>query len=765
MTCYTEENHKDYPVKPVAFTDVRVNDSFWKSRMVTNRMVTIPYAFKKCEEYGRMDNFAIAGGLKEGEHRGKYPFDDTDVYKIIEGASFSLSRFPDPDLETYLDHVISLIAAAQEDDGYLFTPITTGSKALHHRVGDTRWDMIPKYSHELYNCGHLYEAAVAHYQATGKRTLLDVACRNADLIDRIFGPGKNETAPGHQIIEMGLAKLYRVTGEQRYLDLAKFFLDTRGPDGSEYSQEHKKVLEQNEAVGHAVRAGYMYSGMADVAALTGCNEYIEAIDRLWDNVVTKKLYITGGFGSRHHGESFGENYELPNGSAYNETCAAISNVYWNHRLFLLHGDAKYIDLMERTLYNGFLSGIGLSGTRFSYPNALESYGQHKRSPWFGCSCCPGNVTRFLASVAGYAYAKQGDDMYVNLFISGETTIQLDSAKVAVRQETRYPWDGKVVMTVVPETPAEFSLKIRIPGWTQNRPVPSDLYRFMQERDETVSLSVNGEDYPLEIKNGYVTIKRAWQPGDTVELDMPMPLRRVLCDENVEENRGKVALSRGPVVFCIEWLDVDDEHVLNLLLPDDMQLHTEFRADMLNGIQVITGNALAYMKDSVTGECTSEVVNFTAIPYYAWEHRGAGEMAVWLAREEYAVRPKLVNTISENSKVEFSNGINPEHRYYHWQPRNGHAEWIQYTFDNSKKVSEVEVYWFDDTDNRDRDFPLGWQVLYRKDEEWIPVSTTDEFGIERDMYNRIQFEPVETDALRLKISMPPVSGGIIDWQVR
>ena len=388
----SHSTQKDYPIQPVAFTEVKMTDQFWRGRMETNRAVTIRHVFDKIEETGRIDNFAIAGGLKEGEQQGIYPFDDSDVFKTIEGASYALMVNSDPELEAYLDSVITIIGAAQEEDGYLYTVRTNKADRLRRWFGDERWEKLDG-SHELYNAGHLFEAAAAHYQATGKRNLLDIAVKVADMVDRTFGPGKLRKPPGHQVIEMGLAKLYRVTGEQRYLDLAKFFLDMRGKplDGrelrGEYNQDHKPVLEQDEAVGHAVRAGYMYAGMADVAALSNDRSYVKAIDRLWGNVVGKKLYLTGGLGSRGGNEGFSGNYDLPNMSAYNETCASIANVYWNHRLFLLHGAAKYIDVMERTLYNALLSGISLQGKQFFYPNPLASVGQHERAEWFGCPCC------------------------------------------------------------------------------------------------------------------------------------------------------------------------------------------------------------------------------------------------------------------------------------------------------------------------------------------------------------------------------------------
>jgi DUF1680 family protein/alpha-L-arabinofuranosidase len=640
---------RDYPIEPVSFTDVKVTDDFWSGRIETNRKVTIPYAFGKCEETGRIDNFAIAGGLKEGKHRGSFPFDDTDAYKILEGASYCLSVHPDDKLEKYLDELIVKIAAAQEDDGYLFTARTNKAQHLVNWYGKERWEKLGG-SHELYNMGHLYEAAVAHYQATGKRNLLNVAIKNADFLDTVFGPGKNETAPGHQIIEMGLARLYRATGNEKYLKLAKFYLDTRGPGGNAYNQAHQKVVEQSEAVGHAVRASYMYSGMADVAALTGDESYRKAAGRIWDNVVTKKLYLTGGIGARGSGEAFGDAYELPNESAYCETCAAIGNVMWNHRMFLSSGDAKYIDVMERTLYNALISGVSLSGDSFFYPNPLESRGQHQRSPWFGCACCPGNVTRFIASVPGYVYAQQGNTVYVNLFVDGSTKIKIGKNTVGLKQQTQYPWEGKVKIVVEPERSSEFTIAIRVPGWARNEPVPSDLYRYFSRSDGDPIFRVGGQAVKVNMHKGYASFKRKWKKGNVIEVILPMPVRRVLSNEKITDDKGKVALQRGPIVYCAEWPD-NDNHVLNLVLADNAKLTTEHQKDMLNGITVIKSKALALSFDKEGKKALKKEQDFVAIPYYAWAHRGPGEMTVWLARDESAAKPLTPAGMIRNSSFE------------------------------------------------------------------------------------------------------------------
>jgi hypothetical protein len=440
---------------------------------------------------------------------------------------------------------------------------------------------------------------------------------------------------------MGLARLYRVTGNPRYLKLAKYFIDVRGtrPGGDDYHQSRIPPVDQTEAIGHAVRAGYLYSGMADIAALTGDPQYVGAIDKIWENAVGKKLYLTGGMGSRAQGEAFGDNYELPNLTAYNETCAAVANVFWNERLFLLHGDAKYVDVLERTLYNGLLSGVSLDGTKFFYSNPLESDGSHQRRPWFGCACCPGNITRFLPSVPGYVYAQAGDTIYVNLYAGNTASIKLESGRtVIITQETRYPWNGTVKMTVQPEwrRNKEFTIKVRIPGWARNEPVPGGLYKFCDALNEPVSLTVNGEDVPVKPDQGYVNLVRAWKPGDVIELDLPMLIRHVTASENVPADRGRVALQRGPIVFCAEWPDTPNGKVRKLLLPDDQPLTTRFDPALLNGVQVIEGKGFNVATNEF-GKAFKRLQDFKAIPYFAWANRGPGEMIVWIPNSESALR--------------------------------------------------------------------------------------------------------------------------------
>jgi DUF1680 family protein len=632
----------DYPYTAVPITAVKVMDNFWAPRLEANRAVTIPFALEQSESTGRIKNFEIAGGLAKGSFCSKYPFDDSDVYKVIEGAAYSLMVHPDPALEKRIDEIITKIAAAQEKDGYLYTARTIDpAHPPVDWVGKERWSNLYM-SHELYNLGHLYEAAVAYFKATGKKNLLNVALKSADLVDSVFGPGRRHGAPGHQEIEIGLVKIYRLTGKKKYLDLARFFLDERGNAKDrklygEYSQDHKPVVDQTEAVGHAVRAMYMYSGMADVGVLAGKPAYLEALDGLWEDVTYKKMYLTGGIGSAGSIEGFGPAYELPNAEAYCETCASIASILLNHRLFLLHGDAKYIDILERTLYNSFLSGVGMSGDRFFYPNPLESQGKNSRSPWFNCACCPSNITRFVPQIPGYIYAVRDNSLYVNLFVASDAEVSLNGRRVHLRQETLYPWDGGVKIAVTPDSPAEFEIAVRIPCWAQGRPAPGDLYNYLARDEKTVDVLLNGDAVPFSPSRGYIKVRRTWKPGDTVEVNFPMPVHRVLANPAVKADAGRVAVERGPLVFCAEWPD-NGGQVDNLVLPDDAFLSSEKRDDLLAGVTVVAGEAVALVESGRGKPALDKKQGILLIPYYAWAHRGPGEMMVWLARDKSGAKP-------------------------------------------------------------------------------------------------------------------------------
>ena len=629
ITGSAQINH-GYPIDPVPFTSVKVTDNFWGQRLQASREVTIPLAFSKCEETGRYENFVKAAHPSDTYKVEGFSFDDTDVYKTIEGASYSLQTYPDKKLQKYIDSVLVIVAGAQEPDGYLYTARTMNPKHPHNWAGKERWVAVENLSHEFYNLGHMIEGAVAHYQATGKRNFLDIAIKYADCVCREIGngPQQKKYVPGHQIAEMALVKLYMATGDKKYLDQAKFFLDTRGYTSRKdtYSQAHKPVVEQDEAVGHAVRAVYMYSGMADVAAITGDSSYIKAIDKIWDNIVSKKIYITGGIGAHHAGEVFGNNYELPNLSAYCETCAAIGNVYMNYRLFLLHGDAKYFDVLERTLYNGLISGVSLDGGSFFYPNPLSSNGKYSRKPWFGCACCPSNVSRFIPSLPGYVYAVKNDQVYVNLYLSNKAELKVDKKKILLEQETGYPWNGDIRLKIT-QGNQDFTMKLRIPGWVRGNVLPGDLYSYADNQKPAYQVSVNGQTVESDVNDGYLSIARKWKKGDVVEVHFDMIPRIVKANPKVEADHGRVAVERGPIVYCAEWPD-NRFNVHSILLNQHPQFKVTDKPELLYGIRQITTDAQALSYDKA-GKLVTKDVELTLIPYYAWAHRGEGDMEVWL----------------------------------------------------------------------------------------------------------------------------------------
>jgi DUF1680 family protein len=615
--------HLNPPLQLVPLHQVHIRDPFWSPRLEVCRERTLPHVFRQCEATGRIGNFARAAGRLDGPHQGIY-YDDSDVFKVIEGAAYALQINPDPDLETYLDDLIEQIAAAQEPDGYLYTARTVNPDQAPDGAGPERWSNL-RASHELYNLGHLYEAAVAVHQATSKRGLLEVALRSADLVAAEFGPQGRRDVPGHQEIELGLMRLYRHTGERKYLDLARFFLDERGrPDGralyGEYAQDHLPVCDQHEAVGHAVRAGYLYAAMVDLTALTGDSGYAAASQRIWQNVAGRKLALTGGMGARRGNEGFGADYELPTLTAYNETCAAVANILWNQRLFLLSGESRYIDVLERALYNGFLAGAGLDGETFFYFNPLASAGRNPfnpdlplaRRPWFRTACCPTNVVRLLLQLGGLVYALGEAELFVNLYIGGEMDAMVGGAGVRVEQESRLPWQGRVRFEVRVAKPAAFALKLRIPHWAQGQPLPGGLYRYLDEAVGQPSLKVDGKAHPLEIENGYAVIRREWRGTVQVDLDLPMPVRRVAAHPRAAELAGKIALERGPLVYAFEGAD-NPGGVLERRLPEGAVFSIQHQKDLLGGVTVI--------EVAPSGQ--------VGIPYYAWGHRGVGEMAVWL----------------------------------------------------------------------------------------------------------------------------------------
>jgi len=625
-----QSKYYDYPISAINIKNVKINDSFWLPKIRIIQDSTIYYAFNKCDNEGRMESFLIAGGKKKGKVRGKMPFDDTDLYKIIEGASYSLISNPNPKLDSYLDSIISIIKTGQEPDGYITTWFTIdplNPPAPWVKPSKKRWENEIS-SHELYNSGHLFEAASAHYLATGKRNFLDIALKNADLLVANFGPGKLSCPPGHQIVETGLIKLYRITANTKYLELAKFFLDKRGDSTSHklygvYNQDHLPVTKQNEVVGHAVRAVYMYAGMTDIAAIYRDSVYLNAINKLWENMVSKKMYLTGGIGSRHEGEAFGENYELPNLTAYNETCASIGSVLWNQRLFQLTGDSKYYDIIERTLYNGIISGISLNGNKFFYPNPLESDGKYlfnmgacTRQSWFDCSCCPTNLIRFIPSIPGLIYATNKDSLYINLFISNNAHILINENEVEINQQTDYPWEGRINITVNTKKKTVFTLKLRIPGWAGNKAVPSDLYSYLTNNDEKIELKINGKDEQLLVNKGYIEITKEWTKGDMLEMVIPMTIRKVVANKKLEDDINKIAFEYGPIVYCAE--EIDNGQISKISIPDNLTLNIVSKTILSDKVITIKGR--------LPGK------ELTLIPYYLWSNRGVGKMSVWFPRQ-------------------------------------------------------------------------------------------------------------------------------------
>ena len=785
------EAQTGYPINPVPFTAVKVTpNTFWGQRLEASRNVTVPLAFSKCESEGRYKNFEHAAmHLKDPSKVFKvngvgYSFDDTDPYKTIEGASYILQTYPDRKLRAYVDSVIDIIATAQEPDGYLYTARTQNPADPHHWAGDKRWVKEEDLSHELYNLGHMIEGAVAHWQATGSRKFLDIARRYADVVCKEVGPNPGQACvvPGHQIAEMALCRLYLATGEKKYLDEAKFLLDYRGKTQikQEYSQSHQPVVDQKEAVGHAVRAAYMYAGMADVAALTGDQGYINAIDRIWDNIVTKKLYITGGIGATSSGEAFGKNYELPNMSAYCETCAAIGNVYVNYRLFLLHGDSKYFDVLERTLYNGLISGVSLEGNGFFYPNPLESMGQHQRQAWFGCACCPSNICRFIPSLPGYVYAVKDKNVYVNLFLSNKTELTVGKKKVALSQQTNYPWDGDITITIDKNNVGRFALKIRIPGWVKGKVVPSDLYSYADGKRLSYLISVNNQQLYPEIHD-YITIDRQWKKGDKVQIHFDMEPRVVRANNKVEADRGMVAVERGPLVYCAEHPD-NDFDIFSALVNQEPQF--QLGKAEIAGIPVVTLTTEAQALDfNKQGKLTVKDQELTLIPYFAWCHRGSGKMRVWLPQDLKATTPAQPATLASESKVSSSSKVpalssvndrlvprdenDRSMPYTHWWPKKATTEWLAYDFPVAATVQTCTVYWFDDAPWGGCRVPKSWRILYQDAQgQWQPVKDADHYPTVRGAACTVNFTPVKTKALRLEITQPDeFSSGVFEWSVK
>ncbi len=751
---------------PVPFEQVTIEDSFWSPRLETNRKVSIPHNLDTCESTGRTDNFRHAAGVTpKGKFRG-HIFHDSDVFKVLEGVAYSLHTHPDPKLEARLDEIIGYIAKSQQPDGYLNTWFIVARPK-------ERWKNL-RHAHELYCAGHMFEAAVAHYRATGKKTFLAVACKYADYIDTVFGPDKRHGIAGHPEIELALVKLWRATGNERYLKLARFFVEEHGNSKDRklfggYCQDHAPVREQTEPVGHAVRFLYFYSGVADLAGTDGDQGYIDTMERLWQFIATKKMYVTGGVGVQGHGEGFARPYYLPTYRAYCETCASIGMVFWNHRLALLHGEGRFADLVERLLYNGAISGIALDGSKFFYVNPLASKGNHHRQAWYGCACCPTNVVRFLSSVGQYVYGRMADGEGVTVlqYVAGKGTVELKSGKVTLVQNTRYPWAGEVSIVVEPERAGEFTVQVRIPAWC-----------------EGASVSVDGKVVSAKPRDGFVALRRKWAAGATIALRFPLLVRQVEADPQVEACTGRLAVMRGPVVYCLE--DTDNACAVDqVAIPKGARFQTEFQADLLGGVTVLRtkGQQQAIAETADGFDVTSRAVDLTLIPYYAWDNREPGRMVVWVPAElpqaadlkgatiAFVARASSSHRNPRDGGQALNDNVLPKSSIDHdvprftWWPHKGTTEWVVYTFSKPKRLSKAEVYWFDDTGRGGCRVPKSWRLLYRDGKEWKPVEGASAYGVEKDKLNRVAFQPVTTTALRLEVQLQPnFSGGILEWRL-
>jgi len=800
-----DEKH-DYPLAPLSFENVSLKDDFWLPRLKLQADSTVPHALKQTEP--AIENLRRCGNFLHGRG-GELPFPhrfvSSDLYKVMEGAAYLLMIKRDPALEIRLDELIDVIADAQQEDGYLYVAHIC-KVARPREMGETPYSWVV-HSHELYNLGHMYEGAIAYYRATGKDKWLRVAEKNAQHVKKVFfegDPNYNNgrpvnQAPGHQELELALCKLYRVTGNRLYLDMAKRFLDIRGvtyrPEGEgtmspSYAQQHKPVIEQTEAVGHAVRAGYLYAGMADVSALTGDMSYARAAEKIWHDIVDTKMHIIGGLGATHGIEGFGPAYDLPNRQTYNETCAAVANVLFNFRMYLLYKDAKYFDVAEVALLNNSLAGMSLAGNGFFYVNVLETdgvptfnHGSKGRAEWFGCACCPSNLARLIPQVSGYMYSHTNDEIYLGLYGSSRTSIPLAGGDVTIQQKSDYPFDGRIVLEINPSHPQQFALKLRIPTWARDQFVPGKLYHYIDKLKPQWMLKVNGQVLGASLVKGFATVDRTWKSGDTVELDIPMPVRYSTAMEQVEANRDRIAITRGPLVYCAEQADNPAEGktsdradiVQRFFLPEladlpDIQTGT-IEEGWLKGITQVSTPAMEVVGNSVKASTVK------LIPYYAWNNRGAESMIVWLPRSESLARKYMVSnqlTAADYGKVLATHtpegdtvaavidGRVPARSDDQQQPRwtslpfENRGQNIIFEFDRPRTVGSIAVYWYEESGGEGEHvrLPRDWWVDYRvADGEWTRMKKyiTDEYGLQRDKFNVVRPEAaLDCDAISIRI---------------
>ncbi|NCF88153.1 MAG: DUF1080 domain-containing protein [Verrucomicrobiaceae bacterium] len=778
-----------YPLQPVPFNKVEMKSDFWRPRLITQRETLVPWAFDRTQpgvEHLKAARDYLAG--KKVEDHRPHRFIDSDLYKVMEGAAYLLQLEQDPELEATLDELADVITAAQHKNGYLYPSHTTGVGEAKNMMGDTPYTFVV-HSHELYNVGHLYEAAVAYYRATGKDKLLQVAEKSAAHINKVFFEGDPkyndgkpiQQAPGHQELELALVKLYRVTGKKLYLDMARKFLEIRGityvPDGEgvmspTYAQQHKPVLEQSEAVGHAVRATYLYSAMADVGTLTGESGYAKALDRIWGNITDTRMHITGGLGAVHGIEGFGPQYELPNAHAFNETCAAVGNVLFNYRMFLLHKDAKYLDVAEVALLNNVLAAVNLEGNRFFYVNPLEADGKYpfnhgvaERAPWFGTACCPSNLARVIPQVPGMTFAHDDDDLYVTFYSECGTTVNMDGVSVGIEQKTAYPNDGEISIALKPEKPATFQVHLRIPTWAQDRFVPGDLYRYVDSAPNSYTLTVNGDPVKAELQKGFATIQREWRANDRIVLHLPMPLRVNECHASGKANENRVALTRGPFVLCAEGIDngITQRYFLPQSPDAEQVAVTSKTIDSGSFIQA------SISASAVTQDGETEKSNLILTPYYAWNNRGVSSMTVWLPRdpaqaifdphalskESIFTEIKASHTSPLDTVSAIGDGKEPQwstgKKVPRWtsRPQKGKQQQVEARFNETKPLRSVGVYWMQDRE--DVRFPKEWSLEVEKNGKWEPFKlyTTDQYDMRANQYNVVHpAAPLQCDAIRI-----------------
>ncbi len=777
-----------YPAYPIPFTEVEVKDGFWKEWIMRVGTKFIPHNFEYCETEKKIDNFRVTAGVKEGKHIGAC-FEDSDVYKVLEGTAYWLALQKDPEIEKTADEIIDLIAKAQQPDGYLNTYFTLVKP-------DKRW--TDDTEHETYCAGHLIEAGIAYAQATGKSKLLDVATKFADHIVETFGTGKVEEVPQHEEIELALFKLAHYTGKEKYADLARWFLEQRGKPYKGKStgrwdfvcQDHKPIVEQDEILGHAVRAMYLYSAVTDLVARTGDTRYSTALDRLWYDMTERKMYITAGIGdSQLRIEGFSQAYYLPNDTAYCETCASIGVVLWAQRMFLLHRDAKYVDIIERAFYNTPLSGLSLTANAIFYCNRLE--GSDQRPPWQKCACCPTNVVRFIPTIGGYTYACEKDTLYILHYIPTKTQLVYADGKVTIAKDknpspqnaiqieqiTNYPWDGETKIRINTDKPQNITIALRIPDWVYRGQGPERLYHFPECPGlDKVQVKVNGENIPVQsLEKGFVKIQREWKQNDEITLLFPMDVQRVYANEKVEADRGRVAIQRGPVMFCAE--DVDNANQVRFLfLPRISTFQSQFEPELLNG--VVTIQTTGKLKTTENPEGVDQPMKLT--PYYAWANRQRGYMRVWIPENADLVSVPTTETKARVSASHFwsndslnavNDQIEPQKSSdtgiprFTWWDHKGTEEWVQYTFDKEYSIQGVQVFWFDDTGFGECRVPKSWGLVYQKGDKWLPVPKPTKYTNEKNKYNEVTFDTITTDALRLVVQLQPnYSAGILEWKI-